>query len=309
MNTRLVGYLYLALAMIGVGSTVAASRLAGEGLPPFTATALRFAIAWPVFCVLMRIQRVAWPRPARRDALLLVLQASAGAVGYTVLLIAGTQLSSPVEAGVMLGTLPAMSTLIAALLLGERQTRRDGCAAALATAGVLAVTMHGGASQWSMRALTGDLLVLAAVACESVFVLLNRRLAVPLAPLALSMTMSGLGLALSLVPAAFELLAARPAVSAGALGAVVYYALVPTVLGYLLWYAGSARTSGTEAALFTALAPVSAVLLSSLMFADALTAPRLLGIALVLAGVMAGAWPRRRPRAATLAGPTALDKR
>ncbi|KWD72213.1 DMT family transporter [Burkholderia ubonensis] len=296
MKTRLIGYLYLAAAMTGVGSTVIASRLAAGGLPPFTATALRFLIATPLLFALMRAQRLRWPRLSRRDAGLLVVQAAAGGVGYTVLLICGTRLSSPLDAGVMLGTLPAMSTLIAAVLLRERQTPRDWAAAALATAGVLLVTFTPGHATPSMRALAGDALVLAAVACEAVFILLNRRLAVPLAPLTLSTAMSGLGFALALVPAAFEWHAATAGWTSGAIAAVVsvvYYALVPTVLGYLCWYAGSARTSGTEAALFTAFAPVSAVLFAVTLFGETLNAARLAGIALVVAGVLVGAMRRR----------------
>ncbi|KWE78004.1 hypothetical protein WL78_04075 [Burkholderia ubonensis] len=296
MKTRLIGYLYLAAAMTGVGSTVIASRLAAGGLPPFTATAMRFLIATPLLFALMRAQRLRWPRLSRRDAGLLVVQAAAGGVGYTVLLICGTRLSSPLDAGVMLGTLPAMSTLIAAVLLRERQTPRDWAAAALATAGVLLVTFTPGHAAPSMRALAGDALVLAAVACEAVFILLNRRLAVPLAPLTLSTAMSGLGFALALVPAAFEWHAATAGWTSGAIAAVVsvvYYALVPTVLGYLCWYAGSARTSGTEAALFTAFAPVSAVLFAVTLFGETLNAARLAGIALVVAGVLVGAMRRR----------------
>ncbi|PAJ81945.1 EamA family transporter [Burkholderia ubonensis] len=293
MKTRLIGYLYLAAAMTGVGSTVIASRLAAGGLPPFTATALRFLIATPLLFALMRAQRLRWPRLSRRDVGLLVVQAAAGGVGYTVLLICGTRLSSPLDAGVMLGTLPAMSTLIAAVLLRERQTPRDWAAAALATAGVLLVTFTPGHAAPSMRALAGDALVLAAVACEAVFILLNRRLAVPLAPLTLSTAMSGLGFALALVPAAFEWHAATAGWTSGAIAAVVYYALVPTVLGYLCWYAGSARTSGTEAALFTAFAPVSAVLFAVTLFGETLNAARLAGIALVVAGVLVGAMRRR----------------
>ncbi|KVR20954.1 hypothetical protein WK13_04415 [Burkholderia ubonensis] len=296
MKTRLIGYLYLATAMTGVGSTVIASRLAAGGLPPFTATALRFLIATPLLFALMHAQRLRWPRLSRRDAGLLVVQAAAGGVGYTVLLICGTRLSSPLDAGVMLGTLPAMSTLIAAVLLRERQTPRDWAAAALATAGVLLVTFTPGHAAPSMRALAGDALVLAAVACEAVFILLNRRLAVPLAPLTLSTAMSGLGFAIALVPAAFEWHAATAGWTSGTIAAVVsvvYYALVPTVLGYLCWYAGSARTSGTEAALFTAFAPVSAVLFAVTLFGETLNAARLAGIALVVAGVLVGAMRRR----------------
>ncbi|AIO27666.1 DMT family transporter [Burkholderia cepacia] len=297
MKTRLIGYLYLAAAMAGVGSTVIASRLAAGGLPPFTATALRFLIATPLLLALMRAQRMRWPRISTRDAVLLVIQAAAGGVGYTVLLISGTKLSSPLDAGVMLGTLPAMSTLIAAVVLRERQTPRDWAAAALATAGVLFVTFAPGHALPSLRTLAGDALVLAAVACEAVFILLNRRLAAPLPPLALSTAMSGLGFVLALVPAVFEWHAVADGWTVGAVSAIAYYALVPTVLGYLCWYAGSARTSGTEAALFTAVAPVSAVLFAVALFGETLNVTRVAGIALVVAGMLVGA-TRRRERLA-----------
>ncbi len=297
MKTRLIGYLYLAAAMAGVGSTVIASRLAAGGLPPFTATALRFLIATPLLLALMRAQRMRWPRISTRDGVLLVIQAAAGGVGYTVLLISGTKLSSPLDAGVMLGTLPAMSTLIAAVVLRERQTPRDWAAAALATAGVLFVTFAPGHALPSLRTLAGDALVLAAVACEAVFILLNRRLAAPLPPLALSTAMSGLGFVLALVPAVFEWHAVADGWTVGAVSAIAYYALVPTVLGYLCWYAGSARTSGTEAALFTAVAPVSAVLFAVALFGETLNVTRVAGIALVVAGMLVGA-TRRRERLA-----------
>ncbi|HYE51633.1 MAG TPA: EamA family transporter, partial [Azospirillaceae bacterium] len=74
------GYLYLTLAMAIVGSTVVASKLIAAGLPPFTATALRFAVAFPLFLALMKLTGAAWPRPDRRDRVLLLVQAGAGSV-------------------------------------------------------------------------------------------------------------------------------------------------------------------------------------------------------------------------------------
>jgi drug/metabolite transporter (DMT)-like permease len=117
-----------------------------------------------------------------------------------------------------------------------------------------------------------------------------------LAPLALSTVMSGLGFVLALVPAAFEWRALAAGWTVGAVAAIAYYALVPTVLGYLCWYAGSARTSGTEAALFTAVAPVSAVLFAVALFGETLGGTRLPGIALVVAGMLIGATRRRDTR-------------
>ncbi|QPS45554.1 DMT family transporter [Burkholderia humptydooensis] len=78
---------------------------------------------------------------------------------------------------------------------------------------------------------------------------------------------------------------------------MAYHALVPTVLGYLCWYAGSARTSGTEAALFTAVAPASAVLFAVAAFGEPLGGTRLAGIAMAVTGVPVGAI---RPRSGAM---------
>ena len=235
-----------------------------------------------------------WPRISTRDAVLLVIQAAAGGVGYTVLLICGTKLSSPLDAGVMLGTLPAMSTLIAAVVLRERQTPRDWVPRSQRPACCSSRSRRAGLP--SLRTLAGDALVLAAVACEAVFILLNRRLAAPLPPLALSTAMSGLGFVLALVPAAFEWHAVATgwtvdAVSAIALRAGADRARLPVLV------CRSARTSGTEAALFTAVAPVSAVLFAVALFGETLSGTRIAGIALVVAGMVVGATRRREPRA------------
>ena len=130
------GYLYVALAMVLVGSTVTASKIIGAALPPFTATALRFAIALPCFALLMAVSGARLPSLDRRDWLLLTVQAVAGSVGYTTLLIAGLQRTSAVDGGIILGTLPLVTAAIAVLLLGERPGKPAVAAIALAAFGV-----------------------------------------------------------------------------------------------------------------------------------------------------------------------------
>ena len=293
----MVGYLYCALAMVTVGSTVVASKVIAAGLPPFTATALRFMVALPVFLVMCWLLRARWPRIGRHDAALLVLQAGAGSVGYTVLLISGMSFTSAATAGVLVGTLPIVCAAFAVVGLGERPTLRLLGAVALAALGVLIASgvnwpVAGADGAMGTGRLFGMALVLAAVACEAFFILLNKRLRTPIEALPLSTLMCALGL---LLAGAASLAMERPwqiAVDVSALQAVLYYALVPTVLGFVLWYAGAARVSGTEAALFTALSPISATLLANTFLHEAITPPQLAGMACVLAAVASVAWKR-----------------
>jgi drug/metabolite transporter (DMT)-like permease len=209
-------------------------------------------------------------------------------VGYTAFLIAGLAHLPAADAGVLIGTLPAMAALFSNVVLGERPGPRLWLAVLLATGGVMAVA-------WNGRALTasaGVSLVLAAVVCESAFILLHKRMARPLSPLAQATAMTGLGLLVALPFAAWQLPAATlPPPSA--MAAVAWYALVPTVGGFLLWYAGAARVAGSEAAAFTAVAPLTAVALAALWLGEPVGAQQALGALAVLLGILVLALPRR----------------
>ncbi|MEJ6005824.1 DMT family transporter [Paucibacter sp. AS339] len=295
MNEQTRASIYCALAMIFVGSTVVASKLIAAGLPPFTATALRFAIALPVFLLLLRWQGVRLPRLGElswRDRVLLLCQAAAGSVGYTVLMIAGLRLSLAGDAGVIAGSLPAIAALFAVLVLGERLDRRLVLAIALACLGLMAVNWPAepGTALATDRGL-GNLLILGAIVCEALFILLNKKLQQPQAALVLSTLMCAGGFLIALPLACLE----WPSIDLSsahllpALLGVAYYALVPTVLGFVLWYAGSARLSSARAGLFTALLPVSALLFASGVLGEDISGRQLLGMLCVLGamGLMA----------------------
>ncbi|MGF6771706.1 drug/metabolite transporter (DMT)-like permease [Paraburkholderia sp. GAS199] len=298
MNAKHVGYLFCALAMIGVGSTVVVSKTIAAALPPFSATALRFAMAFPVFALLMRWRGVRWPRLSGRDAWLVIAQAGAGSVGYTVLLISGMKLASATDAGVIAGSLPAVSALFAVLALGERPKPAVLGAVVLATVGVLVCTAHPDetASTRGAHSLAGDALVFGAIVCEAVFILLNRKLRKPVAPLPLSALMCGIGFLVAIVPACFEAPWRLPfdANLLAGIGGVLYYALVPTVAGFALWYAGAARISGAEAGLMTALVPVSAVTLAACVLREPVGVAQLAGVACVLGAVLLASFGQRR---------------
>ncbi len=291
-----------AAAMILVGSTVVASKLIAAGLPPFSASALRFAIALPVFLLLMRWRGATLPRLAsisRGDWALLFSQAAAGSVGYSVLMIAGLRLSSAGDAGVMAGSLPAVSALMAVLVLGEALNWRLGAAIALASLGLLAVNgpeavqagspaMASSSATDSLGRSLGHVMIFGAIVCEALFILLNKKLQKPQPALVLSTLMCAGGLLIALPFAAWEWpgYTTSDALLWPALGGVLYYALVPTVLGFVLWYAGAARLSSASAGLFTALLPVSALCCSAWVLGETISGRQVLGVLCVIGALV-----------------------
>ncbi|MDQ8032231.1 MAG: DMT family transporter [Bordetella sp.] len=301
MAARNIAYLELTLAMVLVGSTVVAGKLAGATVAPLTATALRLALALPAFLLLLRWRRTPLPALDRHDRVLLCVQAAAGSVGYTAFLLAGLARLPAADAGIVLGTLPAVSALLAATLPGERAGAATWLAVALATMGVLLVSgARSGAAGVPLDP-PGLALVLGAVVCEAAFILGARWLRTPLPPVLLSTLLAALGLPLALAGALLFEAPWRARPDAQAWAALLYYALVPTVAGFVLWYSGLARLGaggGTRAAVFTAFAPVSAVLLSALVLREPLLPAQLAGMGCVAAAAMAAAAPRpQRPTA------------
>lgn len=278
MNTTHRTQLQLSIAMILAGTTPLASQIIGHGLPPFTAGTLRFAMALPLLYGLMRHQRQAWPRPPRRDLGLLLLQAACGSIGYTSLLILGMQQTRVSDAAILSATLPAVTALLGWLLLGSRPGLRLMLAIALATAGACTLQWPGSRPDGQASHWLGNALVLTAVMCEGLFILLQRRLSQPIPPLSLSCMLCLLALLLS-VPLA--LLEPQSHWSGSAVLGCLYYAALPTALGYWLWYSGAATLGASRAALFTVIMPLTATVLGVLN-GEALYGVQVLGLLIAL---------------------------
>jgi drug/metabolite transporter (DMT)-like permease len=182
--------------------------------------------------------------------------------------------------------------VLAITVFGERPTWRLMAAITIAALGVLLITLRmdaDGVSLPSLNDAIGISILLLAVACEVLFLLLNKKLATPVSALALSTLMSVFGLVLAVGPATIEMAtgAAQNVTGAAILG-VVYYALIPTILGFVLWYEGAARTSASEAALFTAILPISALALASLVLGEPVTIQQGLGCGCVVLAILVG---------------------
>ena len=79
-------------------------------------------------------------------------------------------------------------------------------------------------------------------------------------------------------------------------GAVFYFGAVFTVLAYLFWFHGVSKVSGSTAGVFTAVMPVSAVVLSCIFLKERFTLSHGMGITLVLAAIFIMALTREKRR-------------
>lgn len=291
---KLKHYLCLSGAMTLVGSSVVAGKIVALQMPIFLSSAIRFVLAVAVLWPLLR-RSGGLPRMSRRDWGLLFLLALTGQFLFTICLLYGLKYTSALEAGIITSTSPAVIGLLAWLLVRERLSPAGLLALGLTVIGLMAVNLGRVDGTTGQARLWGNLLVFGAVVGESMFSIIRKFVAAPISPLGVATVISLMGLAMFLPPGLIEAFNwdwSRLTL-AGAL-ATVYFGLFVTALAYLLWFSGLAGVSSATAGTFTAVMPLSAVILSCLVLGEKLTGRHLLGGLAVVAGLLLMTLSKRR---------------
>ena len=287
----LIAYAQLALSMALAGVNVAVAKLLAESLPIALIAGLRCALAVAVLWPLARAMegRVEISRAMKVN---LAWQAAFGTVIYNAGLLAGLRLTTALEAGLILATLPAVVAIGGAIWLRERLPPRQWAAVALAAFGMGALTLarvsaEGGGS------LLGNLLVFGGVCGEAMYVLLAKRIAgrVPVVSATLWMQLFSL---LILLPFCLPVIGGVMALGdAQVASLLVFHSLTASVVCVLLWYQGLKRAPAGIAGVFTAFLPATAALFAILVLAEAATPIHAAGFFLLMGSLLLATWPDR----------------
>lgn len=287
MPKRFLPYLNLTLAMVIVGSSVVAGKLMVAELPVFLASALRFVLALTILLPLVYMREGGLPSLSRRSWLTLGGQSLCGSFLFTVFLLYGLQYTGPSSAGILTATTPACMGIIAWLFLKDRPNGRTALGILLSVLGVITLNLVGSEGGVSgPNPLLGNGLVIGAVLFESLFLLVRKTVPEPLSPLAASTIISLYGLAWFLPVGIYEMTTANlTMVTATGWLTVIYYGAVVTVLAYLFWFAGITKVPASTAGVFTAVMPVSALVLSVMVLGEPVGWAQLAGCGCVLASI------------------------
>ncbi|OMG71572.1 DMT family transporter [Burkholderia ubonensis] len=280
--------LFLIVSMLLVGSNVGIGKSIVVFVPVAILATLRFVIAiavlWPLFRpVKMRaVKRGEW--------LNLFLQAFFGTFMFTLLMLNGVQRTSAVAAGVITSTIPAVVALFAWLILREKPNGRALVSIALAIVGVVTINFaNGGATATGATAgsLTGNLLMLGAVCCESIYVILSRRLTQTLAPIDICAYTHLFGLLLMLPLGAGAMWHFNYAsVPASIWALVVWYGLSASIFSFWMWMKGIRHVPGSLAGVFSAVLPVAAAIYGIVFLGERPTLAHGFALACVVTGIV-----------------------
>ncbi|GHD56416.1 DMT family transporter [Jeongeupia chitinilytica] len=285
--------LCLIAAMLMVGSNVGIGKAIVATVPVLLFALMRFVVGVSVLLPVFRLSRLR--QVSRSEWLNLFLQALFGTFLFTLLMLYGVRHTSALAAGVITSTIPAVVILLAWALLRETPSRRALLAVALAMGGVLIVNIARSRGDDS-GSLLGNLLVLGAVCCESLYVILSRRLTQTLPAIEICAYTHAIGLALMLP---LGLYAAQgfdfAVIDARTWALIVWYGLAASVFSFWLWMKGIRHVPGQLAGVFTAVLPVAAAGYGIVFLGEAPTLAHGVALACVLAGIVIASlqWPSR----------------
>lgn len=281
----------------GANYSIVKSALAE--IDPQAFNAVRMAIATALFLMVMAIARAgarrpvpgSWsevfytPAPFRgRDWLVLAGLGVVGHFCYQVLFIGGLARTSVSNSSLIIASSPVVIAVASAILTRQRIGRLHWAGAALSIAGIYLVA--GRAAAIGTEALTGDVMIFAAVLCWAAYTIGSEPLMARHSPVGVTGLSLVFGTVLYVPVALPRILAVNwTGLSARTLVALGYATVLAMFVAYTIWYAavreiGSARTS-----IYSNLIPIVAMVIAVLFLDEPLGARQLAGAGLVIAGV------------------------
>lgn len=286
-------FLLLALAPLFWSGNFVIGKLLGETLPPFTLSALRWAIGALVLLPLVGRQRQALRAALPSWRSLAVLGATGVAI-YTPLVYLALADTTTVNAALIQAAIPAVTAVLTVLVLRAPVGPRQWIGIAVAFVGVTWIVARGEpASLAALRLNRGDLLMVANVLVWAVYTVVAQRVLRHVDGLVATFLAVLVGLALLLPAASWEMTGRSwPSATPKLVAAVAYLGVFPSIIALLCWNRGVAAVGAARSAPFVNLLPVYTAVLASLFLGESIAWHHLAGGLLVAGGVYVGTYAR-----------------
>lgn len=268
--------------------------VAVRSITPLDLVLLRWLFALPLLVLLARRERPTRDVVVSQWAWLVALSLT-GLLGYPLLVYVALEHTTALSASLVNATNPALIVLVAALILRERLTPLVVGGVGLAVAGALVVLSRGELDVLlGARFGTGELVMLGAIVAWTAYTVIGRagqgRLRVPpVTALAVQAAITVLVLA----PISLATGGPRLPLTAQSVGAVLFIAVFPSVLAYLLWSRALVDLPAGSAGVFLNLVTVF-VAAFTILAGQPHSAVQLVGGLTVIVGVVATSLPSRR---------------
>lgn len=289
------GFFFLIGAFMLAGTAVIAARYVTGKIGPYTITciSLFFAVLF-LFPFMKRNSLQHISQLKNQDWLHLLFQAVFGVFLYRMFLLSGLLYTSCAEAGILIGTTPAITITLSKILFKEKLSVLKALGILGTLVGIFLIqNLFTNAIHFSTSHILGNISILCAATCESLFNACSKIMANQnqsktntLSPMEQTVLVSLIAIALCLLPASFENPLSMLAQStSNEWLSLIWYGIFVTALAYIFWYAGIQRCSLSTAAAFSGMVPCTAMLLSVFILKEIPTTEQWIGCLFLIASM------------------------
>ena len=270
------------------GFNFVAVKVGLREIEPLAYNAVRFVCASSILLFLARYLEGSLAI-RREDRARLILLGILGHAVYQICFIEGLARTTASSAAIIFGSTPVIVGLLSRLAGHERIGLLGFSGVLLGFLGIYVIVEGGDAAARSAAngEILGNILIVGAVICWSIYTVMARDLLRRYSPLRITAITFAIGAGL-LVPAALpqSLRQDWGGVSTIAWAGIVYSFLFALVISYVLWYRSVKQVGNLRTAVYSNLVPVFGTLFGVLLLGDRLTAGLGFGAACILAGII-----------------------
>lgn len=266
-------------------STFIFSKFAFAEIAPLAFLFARFAIMILVaVAVMLAVDRGVWRDIDRADIPRFIAAGLTGYGIYQLCFVIGLSHTSPFSSALLVAMVPLFTMIILALM-GERTPRSGwiGLAVALVGVAIFLIDKRGDTT----GSLVGDLLSMGSGLSFAIYGIINRPLVrkYPVFTYTGWSVVAG-GLPVLVVTLPFAMWQNWSDVSHLALGSVVYMAIFPVYIAYILWNFAIEKRGVAQASSVQLLVPIVTGIASALVLGESFGPLKVIGAALAMAGLV-----------------------
>ena len=312
---RWSAYGLLVIAMLVYASNVVVARYALHDIPPLALTFWRWIFVLVVLAPFVTKEFIRQRAYIVAHWKMLLLLAGLSTALFNALFFIGLETTTAVNGALLSGLMPITIVLGAWIILRERISRFMVVGVALSFAGMAVILIRGDLAVLETLSFTrGDLLILVAIACYSIYSVLLRRRPEGLSPNTFIAVMVVIGIP-PLVPFyLWEIGSGRTFEwTLEALAIMFYSGIIVWLLANVVWVRAIAVVGASTAGQFHYLTPIFGSILAVLFLGEDFLLHHFVGLVLILIGIYLTIGLRRQgaadPALAAEAARPAADSR
>lgn len=282
-------HLLLVLATILWGGNFVIGRAVTGEIPPFTLALLRWCLAFLVFFpIAFKYVKRDWLNIKQHWPIVIVLSFT-GVASFNTLVYIGVYYTTSINASLMNSLTPIFLYILSFVFLKIKVTRNQMIGTAISLTGVLFILTKGSFENLiNFKFNIGDLIVIVAILCWSIYSLLVKQYSDRLPGFSTFLVSIGIG-AIMLIPfSAYEIATLEsPIVWSGKIiGAILFLGIFASIVAFLSWNRGVVAIGANRAGIFLNLIPVFATIFATIFIGEQLYLAQIIGGLAVIGGVI-----------------------